>query len=109
MTETIGGKKRAQSTCRNILKWERSLLTFVRVKGIEPTNNQAERQLRRAVIWRRKSFGTQSATGSLFVERILTVVATLRQQGRDVIDYLTAVCRSINAKVGSICLVPDSS
>ena len=109
MTETIGGKKRAQSTCRNILKWERSLLTFVRVEGIEPTNNNAERPLRRAVIWRKKSFGTQSETGSRFVERILTVVATLRQQGRDVLDYLTSVSQSVNTKAGSICLLPDSS
>ncbi len=48
---------------------------------MEPTNNNAERPLRRAVMWRRKSFGTQSEKGSRFVERILTVVTSLRQQG----------------------------
>lgn len=53
---------------------------------VEPTNNQAERALQRAVIWRRKSFGTQSESGSRFVERILSVVATLRQQRRSVLD-----------------------
>ena len=84
------GQEKTQSTCRNILKWERSLWTFVRVEGIEPTNNDAERTLRRAVLWRRKSFGTQSESGSRFVERILTAVTTLRQQGRGVLDYLTA-------------------
>jgi transposase len=80
-------------TCANILKVERSLWTFVRVAGVEPTNNAAERALRRAVLWRRKSFGTQSASGSQFVGRVLTAVASLRQQGRDVLEYLAGVCR----------------
>ena len=45
--------------------------------------------LRHAVIWRRISGGTDSVEGSRFVERMLTVVATCRQQGRNVLDYLT--------------------
>jgi transposase len=104
-----GDQEKTKRTCRNILKLEGSLWTFVRVEGIEPTNNNAERPLRRAVLWRRKSFGTQSESGSRFVERILTVVTTLRQQGRDVLDYLSTVCGSVNGKDGSICLLPDSS
>jgi transposase len=103
------GQEKTKRTCGNILKLERSLWTFVRVEGIEPTNNNAERPLRRAVLWRRKSFGTQSESGSRFVERILTVVTTLRQQGRDVLDYLTTVCGSVNGKSGSIRLLPNSS
>ncbi|MBF8286153.1 MAG: zf-IS66 protein [Anaerolineales bacterium] len=79
-------------TCARILKLEVALWTFVRVEGVEPTNNSAERPLRRAVLWRRRSFWTQSADGSRFVERILTVVTTLRQQKRDVLDYLTEAC-----------------
>jgi transposase len=88
------GHKKTGRTCQRIIKVEKSLWTFVRVKGVEPTNNAAERALRRAVLWRRKSFGTQSARGSEFVERILTAVTMLRQQGRDVMEYLTAACRS---------------
>ncbi len=65
-------------TCTNILKVEQSLWTFVRVEGVEPTNNGAERSLRRAVLWRRKSFGTKSEAGSRFVGRILTAVTSLR-------------------------------
>jgi hypothetical protein len=79
------------------------------VGGVEPTNNMAERALRRAVLWRRKSFGTQSETGSRFVERILSVVTTLRQQGRDVLEYLTGACASALGESGSLCLLPDSS
>ena len=87
------GQKKTRRTCSNILKVERCLWTFVRVGGVEPTNNEAERALRRAVLWRRKSFGTQSEEGSRFVGRILTVVQSLRQQGRDVLGFLTEVCR----------------
>lgn len=78
--------------CQNLLKLEMALWTFVSVDGLEPTNNLAERGLRRAVLWRRRSFGTQSEAGSEFVARILTVVTSLRQQQRDVLDYLTAAC-----------------
>jgi len=46
------------------------------------------------VLWRRKSFGTQSAEGSRFVGRVLTAVQSLRQQGRDVLKYLAGVCRA---------------
>lgn len=94
-------QKKTRRTCTNILKVERSLWTFVRVEGVEPTNNEAERGLRRVVLWRRKSFGTQSESGSRFVGRILTVVATLRRQGRDVLEYLVGVCRrSFNGEAG---------
>lgn len=85
---------KTRNTCRNILRLESSLWTFTKVENVEPTNNDVERALRRAVIWRRKSFGTQSAMGSRFVERILTVVATLRQQGRGVLEYLTTAGRA---------------
>ncbi|HKG97195.1 MAG TPA: IS66 family transposase [Pyrinomonadaceae bacterium] len=100
---------KTRGTCRQIRTLEETLWTFVRVKGVEPTNNAAERALRRAVLWRRKSFGTQSEVGSRFVERILTVVTTLRQQGRDVLDYLTAACASATDNEVSICLLPDTS
>ena len=64
--------------------------TFVQVAGVEPTNNAAERSIRPGVQWRKGSFGTQSAEGSRFVESMMTVVATLKQQQRNVLEYLTA-------------------
>lgn len=100
---------KTKGTCRQIRRLEAALWTFVRVGGVEPTNNAAERALRRAVLWRRRSFGTQSEAGSRFVERILSVVTTLRQQGREVMEYLTAACASAQGESGSICLLPDSS
>jgi transposase len=60
------------------------------VAGVEPTNNVAERALRPAVLWRKGSFGSDSEAGSRFTERLLTVVATCRQQGRRLLDFLAA-------------------
>jgi transposase len=77
------------ATCRSLLEGEEHLWTFLRVRGIEPTNNAAERALRHAVLWRKSSGGTASEWGSRFVERVLSAVATCRQQGRNVLEFLT--------------------
>lgn len=74
---------------REILKLETAMWPFVQVPGLEPTNNFGERCIRHAVMWRKTSFGTQSPEGSRFVERILTVVTTLKLQRRNVLEYLT--------------------
>jgi transposase len=100
---------KAQGACRNLLKREAALWTFVWEPGVEPTNNSAERPLRRAVLWRRRSFGTQSEAGSQFVERILTTVTTLRQQRRDVLDYLTTACTAAICKTPAPSLLPLTS
>ncbi len=70
------------------------LWTFLDVEGVEPTNNVSERALRPAVIWRKLSFGTQSATGSRFVETILTVVETCHRQSRSSFEYLCAAMQA---------------
>ena len=101
--------QKTSRTCQNILKLEVALWTFVTVEGVEPTNNCAERPLRRAVLWRRRSFGTQSETGSRFVERVLTAVTTLRQQNRDVLDYLTEACAAAICGDEAPSLLPNSS
>jgi transposase len=71
-----------------LLAVESSLWTFAGCGGVEPTNNAAERAVRHAVCWRKTSYGTDSEQGSRFVERMLTVVATCRQQGRGVLNFL---------------------
>jgi transposase len=86
---TACGCAKTAATCRALLAHERRLWTFVRRDGVEPTNNVAERTVRQGVLWRKTSGGTDSVVGSRFVERILSVVATCRQQGRNVWDYLT--------------------
>jgi transposase len=86
------GVPKTEGVCRDILKRRQALWTFVRHPGVEPTNNAAERAIRPGVLWRKGSFGTQSAEGSRFVAAMMTVVATLKQQHRNALDYLTATC-----------------
>jgi len=80
--------------CKQILKVEAALWTFVDIEGIEPTNNNGEQKIRPAVLWRKGSFGTQSERGSRFVERVLTVATTCRQQRRSILSYLTEACEA---------------
>lgn len=76
--------------CANLFNGFENLWRFANdpAMQIEPTNNAAERALRHPVIWKQLSFGTQSASGSRFVETLLSVVETCRQQGRDVLQFL---------------------
>lgn len=76
-------------SCNELYHHRDWLWTFVDEEGVVPTNNASERSLRHAVIWRKLSFGTQSATGSRFTERMLTVIETCRQQSRSVFEFLT--------------------
>lgn len=76
-------------TCRHLFDRFDHLWTFLNHAEVEPTNNAAERALRHAVIWRKLSFGTQSASGSRFVETLLSVIETSRQQDRDVLSFVT--------------------
>ena len=75
-------------TCQKLLKVADALWTFLETEGIEPTNNAAERALRPAVTQRKVSHGVQSANGAICRARLLTVTTTLRQQGRDVWQFL---------------------
>jgi len=86
------GVPKTAGTCRDILKRREALWTFVQVDGVEPTNNTAERSIRPGVLWRKGSFGTQSEEGSRVVESMITVVSTLKQQQRNILEYLTEAC-----------------
>jgi len=79
---------KAAAFCENLLAIEPALWTFVRKEGVEPTNNHMERLLRPGVLWRKNAFGCHSEAGCRFVERILTVVQTLRLQKRPVLEFL---------------------
>jgi transposase len=83
---------KTRRTCLRLSKNTAALWTFVRYEGIEPTNNTGERAIRRAVIIRKTSFGSQSDHGCRFLERVLTVHATLRQRGSSVHDFIVAAC-----------------
>jgi transposase len=87
-----GGRRcadtKAAAFCANVLGLVPAVWRFVVTDGVEPTNNHAERLLRRGVLWRKSSFGCSSTSGCRFVERLLTAVQTCRLQGRSVLQYL---------------------
>ncbi len=103
----FSGNKRLIGMCKELYKHREWLWTFVDVQGIEPTNNTAERALRPAVIYRKLSFGTQSESGSRFLERMLTVAETCRLQNRSVSDYLTEAVAAHFSKQAPPSLLPN--
>lgn len=85
-------EKKLSGSCADILEHREALWTFVERQGVEPTNNHAERELRGFVLWRRRSFGSQSERGDRFAARMMTIARTARKQGRSVLDFLVACC-----------------
>jgi transposase len=103
------GCAKTAATCRDLISHERRLWAFAWREGVEPTNNAAERALRHAVLWRKSSQGTDSEAGSRFVENILTIVATCRQQGRNVLECVAECCRAHLRGHGLPSLLPEGA
>jgi transposase len=73
--------------------WD-AVVAFVHDPSLPPTNNDAERALRHAVIARRISFGTRTDEGSRFYAAALSVIETCR---RRTVDPWAYACRLITA------------
>jgi transposase len=100
---------KTKGTCKKLLKIKVALWAFIEVVGVEPTNNLAERVLRKIVIWRKVCFGTWSASGTLYLERIMTVVATCRLQNRSVFHFLHDAIQANLNKITPPSLLPCKS
>jgi transposase len=100
--------KGVSGSCQDILDHKEALFTFAFARGVEPTNNRAERALRAFVLWRKVSFGSQSERGCLFAQRIMTVAQTLRLQGRSVLTFLIEACRAHAAGTATPTLLPTT-
>lgn len=85
-------------SCADILAHKAALWTFVETDGVEPTNNHGEREIRAFVLWRKRSFGTQSDRGNVFAENLMTVAHTARKQNKNVLQFLTACCKAQHHK-----------
>jgi transposase len=96
-------------TCRRLLNLEPAMWLFVTVEGVEPIHNDSERGIRTAVIWRRLSFGSQTQAGSLFVSRMLTVVAFLCAQKRNVLEFMTQSVQAARDGISPPSLLPQTS
>ena len=93
----LGSDKLAELCMRLENEFEH-LWVFVSINGVEPTNNMAERDLRKLVLWRKKSYGTRSARGQRFVERITSVVETIKKNGANVLSFLEAAIRAFSLR-----------
>lgn len=102
----FSGNAKLIGFCDELYDRREHLWTFTRVEGIEPTNNTAERALRPAVIYRKLSFGTQSASGSRYLERLLSVSETCRLQNRNAYEYLIEAMQAKFAGQAAPSLLP---
>lgn len=106
---SFSGNDKLIGFCGELHPRREHLWTFTRVQGIEPTNNTAERALRPAVIHRKLTFGTQSASGSRYLERMLTISETCRLQGRNTYAYLIEAMEASFAGLPAASLLPPDS
>jgi len=102
------GVPKTAGLCRDILTLRQALWPCVPLAGVEPTHNPAERAMRPGVWWRKGRCGTHSAQGSRFVASMMTVVATLKQQQRNVLEYLTTACEAALHDAPAPSLLPVS-
>lgn len=99
--------RNVSGACANVLAHRDALFTYASERGVPPTNNHAERELRGFVIWRRQTAGTRSERGDRFAERVMTVVHTLRKQGRHVLSYLEQVSLAALRGQPTPAIMPD--
>lgn len=86
------GTPHVAGSCADMLEHRAALWRFVDERDVEPTNNHAERELRAFVLWRKRSYGSQSVRGNRFAERLMTVAHTARKQNKNVLEFLTECC-----------------
>lgn len=92
--------------CENILDRFNKLWTFAKFPNVEPTNNLAERDLRKIVLWRKKSYGTRSDRGQRFVERVSTVCGTLKRTSQNIFEFLKKAISSFCSGMESPFICP---
>jgi hypothetical protein len=76
---------------RVMVKDQDKLFTFLRIRGVEPTNNHAERSVRFLVIMRKICFGTRSEAGSESHSVLPSLLQTAKQQGKGGVNLLLAL------------------
>lgn len=82
------GSQELSSLCDRLWDDMEKLWTFSKYTDVDPTNNLAERDLRKLVLWRKKSYGTRSSRGQRFVERISTIAETIRKAGENILSFV---------------------
>jgi len=84
--------------CKSLKKKWSAIWSFAKYpEKVEPTNNRAERALRKHVIWRKISQGSKSLNGLTFAQRLMTITTSLAQQGRNVTNFIEIMLRNFRA------------
>ena len=99
-------KRKLGIVTKNLLDRFESLWQFAHVEGVEPTNNEAERQLRELVIYRKICFFIQSETERRFIETIFSVIATKKYNGVNPLDYIKSCIDSFRLNRPAPRLIP---
>ncbi len=87
----LGSKEdhdKLRSLSKEILNDWDAVVAFVKNPDLPPTNNDAERALRHAVISRRITFGTRTTEGSQAYAALLSVIETSRLRNQDPWKYI---------------------
>lgn len=82
------GSDKLSGLCERLLEDFDKLWTYTKFNGMAPTNNMAERDLRKLVIWRKKSYGTRSDRGQKFAERITSIAETVKKQSKNALKFI---------------------
>ena len=98
----------ARKIAKDLREYGAALWTFAEIEGVEPTNNAAERAVRKGVLWRKESFGSHSAEGSRFAQRMLTVSESLRAQRRSILAFLETAIRARLVSGRHLTLLPGT-
>ncbi len=75
---SLKSHEKLKALAKEILNDWDAVIAFVNNPELPPTNNEAERALRHAVIGRRISYGTRTDEGSLAYSSLLSVIETCR-------------------------------
>lgn len=101
------GSDELSSLCDRLYDDMPKLWMFSEFTNVDPTNNLAERDLRKLVIWRKKSYGTRSDRGKFFVERISTVAETLRKANCNILSFITKAVSAFYSGEAAPLLTPS--
>lgn len=88
------GAKELSELCDRLWESMDKLWTFSNYTDVDPTNNLAERDLRKLVIWRKKSYGTRSARGENFVEKISSIAETVKKSKDNVFNFIVRAVKA---------------
>ena len=92
-------EKKVRGLAGEILNDWDAVVAFVFDPSLPPTNNDAERALRHAVIARRISFGTRTDEGSRFYAAALNVIDTCRKRGVETWGYACSLIAAARASL----------